>query len=79
MALTVKLLLLGKTLKAAPEIPLGTASPLVTEEAKLLFSWLAIGEAVVAMFEILCFLLRKDSSKVSGVNNMLCNKRRSWC
>lgn len=47
IALTVKDLLVGETLNGAPEMPLGTTRALVTtEEAKLLLSWLAIGEAI---------------------------------
>ncbi|OID63264.1 hypothetical protein A7L50_18925 [Acinetobacter baumannii] len=45
----------GKILKGTPEMPLGVTSPLplVKEEAKLLLSWLAMGEAAVAILEIL--------------------------
>lgn len=52
MALMVKeeVLLEGKTLKGAPEIPFGVASFLVNEEVKLLLSWLAIVEAAAAIF-----------------------------
>jgi len=45
----VKLLLLGETLNGAPEMPLGMTSLLPRDEARLLLSWLAIGEAVVAI------------------------------
>lgn len=46
----MKLLLAGEILNGAPIfMSLGTASLLVEEEAKLLLSWLAIGEAVEAI------------------------------
>jgi hypothetical protein len=49
MALTVKLLLLGETLNGAPDMAVGMTSLLARDEAKLLLSWLAIGEAAVAI------------------------------
>jgi hypothetical protein len=53
----MKLLLAGEILNVAPIFMcLGTASLLVDEEAKLLLSWLAIGEAVEAIIDCL-FLL----------------------
>lgn len=54
-AFTVKqdFLVEGKILKGAPEMPLGVTRPrpLVNDEAKLLFSWLAIVDAAVAILE----------------------------
>lgn len=57
IALTVKdeeefLLLHGKTLNGAPEMPFGMRSPLVMDEqVKLLLSWLAmVVEVAAAMF-----------------------------
>lgn len=52
MALTVKEVVLlpeGTTLKGAPEMPFGVASFLVSEDAKLLWSWLAMVEAAAAI------------------------------
>lgn len=48
MALTVKEVVL-LTLKGAPEMPFGVESLLVSEEAKLLLSWLAMVEAAAAI------------------------------
>lgn len=44
-----EVLLEGKTLKGAPEMPLGVASFLVNEEVKLVLSWLATVEAAAAI------------------------------
>lgn len=46
----------GKGLSGEPEMPLGGARDLVTGEVKLLFNWLAIGEAVA--MDVHCNLLR---------------------
>lgn len=48
MALTVKEVVL-LTLKGAPEMPFGVESLLVSEDAKLLWSWLAMVEAAAAI------------------------------
>lgn len=39
----------GKTLNGVPEMPLGVASPLVKEVAKLPLRWLAMVEGAVAI------------------------------
>lgn len=45
-----EILLVGKTPKEGPEIPLGTARRLANKgEDKLLLSWLAIGDALAAI------------------------------
>lgn len=72
--MTVKrgVLLEGASLNGAPEIPFGVTSPLVTEEVKLLFSWLAIGEATAAIVGL--FLLKDFGSK-SNVCIEICKLR----
>lgn len=46
----------GKIFKGAPVMPLGVTRPrpLVKDEAKLLFNWLAIVDAAVAILEKYC-------------------------
>lgn len=60
-ALTVKewILLMGKALKEEPERPLGAIRLLAEDDdddAKLLLSWLAMGDAVAAAIFLLQFL-----------------------
>lgn len=43
----------GKTLNGVPEMPLGVASPLVREVAKLPLRWLAMVEGAVAILVLL--------------------------
>lgn len=51
-------LLVGETPKGAPEMPFGTARRREREaEEKLLLSWLAIGDALVAIALFLLFVL----------------------
>lgn len=62
------------SLNEAPEIPFGVASPLVTEELKLLFSWLAIGEVTAAIFGIVFVKILEP--KVICVE--ICKQRAIW-
>lgn len=48
--MSLVVLLEGKTLNGVPEIPFGVMSVLLSEEAKLLLSWLAIGDVMEAIF-----------------------------
>lgn len=77
-ALTVKqgFLVEGNTLKGDPEMPLGMATPLVKEAAKLLFSWLAMVEATVAILGFLGLItlqIRADNRR-GGYNTITTRK-----